>query len=85
LGKNKQALEIIDSLWKNSVQYMKWYCSLSDYRFESSKQDCLMHFYILQQVNGLMQTIDQKKADKQLEELSILGTIFQEKGGDLGY
>ena len=64
---------------------MKWYCSLTDFRFESSKQDCLMHFYILQQVNALTQIIDPKLADKQLKELTILGTIYQEKGGDLGY
>ena len=85
LGQKKQAQTIINDLWKNSVQYMKWYCSLTDFRFESSKQDCLMHFYILQQVNALTQIIDPKLADKQLKELTILGTIYQEKGGDLGY
>ena len=85
LGQKKRAQTIINDLWKNSVQYMKWYCSLTDFRFESSKQDCLMHFYILQQVNALTQIIDPKLADKQLKELTILGTIYQEKGGDLGY
>ena len=85
LGQKKQAQTIINDLWKNSVQYMKWYCSLTDFRFESSKQDCLMHFYILQQVNALTQIIDPKLADKQMKELTILGTIYQEKGGDLGY
>ena len=82
LGQKKQAQTIINDLWKNSVQYMKWYCSLTDFRFESSKQDCL---YILQQVNALTQIIDPKLADKQMKELTILGTIYQEKGGDLGY
>ena len=85
LGQQKQALSIIKDLWANSTQYMKWYCSLSGFRFDGAKQDCLMHFYILQQVNALTQTFDQKLADKQLEELTILGTIYQEKGGDLGY
>ena len=85
LGQKKQAQTIINDLWKNSVQYMKWYCSLTDFRFESSKQDCLMHFYILQQVNALTQIVDPKLADKQMKELTILGTIYQEKGGDLGY
>jgi len=85
LGQKKQALSIIKDLWTNSTQYMKWYCSLPGFRFDSAKQDCLMHFYILQQVNALTQTFDKKQADKQLEELTILGTIYQEKGGDLGY
>ena len=85
LGQQKQALSIIKDLWANSTQYMKWYCSLSGFRFDGAKQDCLMHFYILQQVNALTQTFDQKLADKQLKELTILGTIYQEKCGDLGY
>ena len=85
LGQKQQALDIINSLWSNSVQYMKWYCSLSGFRFDSAKEECLMHFYILQQVNALTQTIDKKLADKQVEELTILGTIYQERGGELGY
>ncbi len=85
LGKKKQSLDILNSLWTNSVQYMKWYCSLTGFRFDSAQQDCLMHFYILQQINALTQTIEPKLAEKQLKELSILGTIYQEKGGDLGY
>ena len=83
LGQKKQALDIISSLWKNSVQYMKWYCSLSGFRFDSAKQDCLLHFYILQQCNAVTQTIDEKLADKQYEELSILSSIYQERGGQL--
>ena len=83
LGQKKQALDIINSLWKNSVQYMKWYCSLSGFRFDSAKQDCMLHFYILQQCNAVTQTIDEKLSDKQYEELSILGTIYQERGGQL--
>ena len=83
LGQKKQALNIVNDLWKNSVQYMKWYCSLSGFRFDSAKQDCLLHFYILQQCNALTQTIDEKLADKQFKELSILGSIYQELGGQL--
>jgi len=85
LGQKKESLEIISSLWKNSIQYMKWYCSLSGFRFESAKQDCMMHLYILQQINTLTQTVDPKLADKQMEELTILGSIYQEKGGNFGY
>ncbi len=85
LGQKKQALDILNSLWENSVQYMKWYCSLSGFRFDSAKQDCLMHFYILQQVNALVQTIDPKLAEQEMKELTILASIYQEKGGNLGY
>ena len=33
--------------------------------------------------NALTQTIDEKLADKQFKELSILGSIYQELGGQL--
>ncbi|MBQ7513454.1 MAG: hypothetical protein IJS95_03585, partial [Prevotella sp.] len=85
LGNKQEALKIINSLWRNSTQYMKWYCSLQGIRFESAKQDCLMHFYILQQVNALTEMVDQKLADQQMNELSLLGSFYEQKGGDLGY
>ena len=85
LGKKQEALKIINSLWRNSTQYMKWYCSLQGIRFESAKQDCLMHFYILQQVSALTEIVDQKLAEQQMNELSLLGSFYEQKGGDLGY
>ncbi len=83
LGNKQEALKIINSMWRTSTQYMKWYCSLQGMRFDSAKNDCLMHFYILQQVVALTETVDQKLAEKQMNELALLGSFYEKKGGSL--
>ncbi len=81
LGQQKEAKAIINMLWKNSVQYAKWYCSLEGYRFDSSKNDVLLHLYILQQLVSLVDTFDQKTADNLMQQLAVLSNIFEQKGG----
>jgi hypothetical protein len=83
LGNKKEALNIINKMWKNSVQYMKWFCSLEQYRFDAAKHDCLVNFYILEQLASLTEIVDQTTYDKQMKELSLLGNIFEQRGGKL--
>ena len=83
VGNKKKALDIIQKMWKNSVQYAKWYCSLDGFRFEGSKNDVLLHLYIMNQLVGLTETIDEKLADKQLQQLNVLSSIYERKGGNI--
>ena len=83
LGQKKPALDIINKMWKNSVQYAKWYCSLDGFRFEGSKNDVLLHLYIMNQLVGLTETIDEKLADQQLRQLNVLSDIYEQRGGSL--
>ncbi len=83
LGKKKEALNIINQMWKNSVQYMKWFCSLEQYRFESAKHDCLVNFYILEQLASLTEIVDEKTYERQMKELTLLSNIFEQRGGKL--
>ena len=83
LGQEKEAMAIINAMWKNSIQYLRWYCGLSGMRFESAQTDFLMHFYILQQLMALGETTDQKWADEHYKELSAIASFFEGKGGRL--
>jgi len=83
LGKNKKALAIVDKLWNNSVQYLKWYYALTGFRFDSAKSDCLMHLYILQQLTALTDVIDQNLGEKKYKELTLLSSIYEQRGGSL--
>ena len=85
LGDKKQAMNIIQPMWKNSAQYMFYYSSLDGFRFKSAENDAIMHFYILQQLLGLAQSLDKKWADEQMIVLSALAKQFEDKGGNLGY
>ena len=83
LGQKQEAMDIIGKLWHNSIQYMRWYCSLEGMRFESAENDVLMHFYVLQQVASVAESIDRKWYEKHLPELTTLADIYQQKGGQL--
>ena len=83
LGQKQEAMDIIGKLWHNSIQYMRWYCSLEGMRFESAENDVLMHFYVLQQVASVAKSIDRKWYEKHLPELTTLADIYQQKGGQL--
>ena len=83
LGNKKEAMAIINDMWNNSEQYLKWYLSLTGFRFDGAKSDCLLHFYILQQLVSLTDGIDRAKADLQYKQLAVLSNIYEEKGGSL--
>ena len=83
LGQKEKALDIIRKMWKNSSQYTKWYCSLESFRFESAKNDVLLHLYIMNQLCGLTETIDKKLADEQIRQLDVLSGLYEQKGGQL--
>ena len=75
----------MNEMWKNSSQYMRWYCSLSGYYFESSANDCAIQIYIMQQLIALADSFDEKWADNRMKELTEIATVYQQKGGNLGY
>jgi hypothetical protein len=81
IGEKQKSLDIVNKMWKNATQYVKWYCSLVGYRFESSKNDVLVQMYILQQLNALTTPLDKGLAEKQLDELDALAKLFEQRGG----
>jgi hypothetical protein len=85
LGNKKEALVIMNDLLKTSSQYMKWYCTLGGSRFESSANDVAIQVYIMQQLVTLADSFDEKWADSHMKELTEMATVYQQKGGELGF
>jgi len=83
LGQHQKAVSILNSMWNNSVQYVKWYCSLGGFRFDGAKYDIIKHLYIMQQIVGLTDTFDQKLADKQMQQLAVLNNLYEQRGGSM--
>ena len=50
LGQQEKAASILNHMANNSVEYITWYLSLDDARFASSYENCMRHFYILDDV-----------------------------------
>ncbi len=85
LGEKQKAMDIVKSLWKKSFQYMTYYNSLESSRFQASEDDAVMHFYILQQLTSLAQTLDKDWTDDRMIELGRMVNQFESKGGNLGF
>ena len=84
MGNNKEAMNLIDQLWKNSTQYVTWYVNLDSQQFALSEDSCYMHIYILNQLLQLGSTIDEQWGSKKEAVLSKMLDAFQAKGGRLG-
>ena len=65
LGHPEKAMTILEHLAKNSTEYIRWYLSLDDVRFAASYENCMRHFYILDDVCKSMANV---KSDKGGEE-----------------
>ncbi len=85
LDKKKEALSLINELWKTSSEYMKWYCTLNGTRLESSANEVAVQMYIMQQLIALADSFDQQWADSHMKELGEMAAVYEQKGGELGF
>ena len=84
IGNQQEAMKLINLLWKNSAQYVAWYCNLDDQQFSLSEDSCYMHLYILNQLLQLGESIDEKWGEKHETIINNMLDAFQGKGGNLG-
>ncbi len=84
LGQNKKGQETLNAMWNNSVQYLKWYCSLTQNRFMQSQRECMYHLYVMQRLAEIAGKYDKAFADKKSAELETLATMYHSKGGSFG-
>ncbi len=83
LKDTKNTKQIIGTLFKTSHQYLMWYSSLSQNRFDQSQQDCVKHIYIMTSCIDIASMVDEKWADSLTTQLDKDLAIFQAKGGEI--
>ena len=83
LGMKKEAIAAIDTMWKKSTQYMRYYNSLVGSRFAQSQRECYTQIYIMEHLYNLASSVDEAKADKMGKEFGNLLNTYQQKGGQL--
>jgi predicted Zn-dependent protease len=84
VGQTKKAEEVLNDMWKNSQQYLTWYLSLNQNRFNQSQRECMLHFYTMQRILEITSKYDPALAQKKNQELEKLMTIFHGRGGNFG-
>ena len=83
LGMNKKAEETLAAMWKNSVQYVKYYLSLNQSRFMSSQRDCMYNLYVMQRFCEIAAEKNPSLAEKMNMELNQFVAAYQGRGGSL--
>ena len=83
LGNKAKAKQVINSVFKNTHQYMVWYNSLSGSRFMQSQQDCMMHLYVMNSCIDIAHMVDNKWAASLTKQFNADAATYQSKGGRL--
>ena len=83
IGQDKQAMRVLNGLWKQSRQYVDWYLSLSGKSFNISQNDCFLHMQIMMELINNGDDIDRSWGDKKEAELQKLLDAYKSKGGVL--
>ena len=81
LGMKDKAMKIARAVLLNNKQYACWYLSLSKDRFLMSQNDVLRNILMMQNTADVMAIIDQKAADKVLNDCQTLYKLYLSKGG----
>jgi hypothetical protein len=84
LGKNKRAFQILDGLWKECSQYMRYYLSLSNNRFLQAQSDCLLYMSYMTNILKLAEDVNPKWVDSHRKELEIQAGMYESRGGSFG-
>ena len=80
LGEKAKARKLLDSMWKNSCQYLNWYLSLSPSRFSQSHRDCMFHIYVMQNMLQVANNYDQQYVSSKIKEFRTYYDTLQGKG-----
>lgn len=76
LGETEKADKIMDAMANNSLEYVTWYLSLTDSQLATSSQDCLYHFYILDDLSSTFDKYKSKLASNYSKRFDELYGIY---------
>lgn len=78
LGQTQKAENILEQLANNSVEYAAWYLSLDNDRFAGSYEECMRHFYILDDVCKSLSNLKDAKTGKEPESAAHYAQKFEQ-------
>jgi hypothetical protein len=81
IGNKEKGREIIEQLWKNSDQFLRYYLSLSQGRFLAAQHDCMYHLYVMNSLVDLMAVVDEALGDTYGTQLDDLARQYHARGG----
>ena len=86
LGEIKKAETILDELANKAIEYITWYMSLDDEKLALSYENCINHFYMMDQINKSFAqalTKAEENQDEALEESSETAMHYAQRFEEL--
>lgn len=83
IGKYAEAAHIIEVLWHNAQQYLEYYLSLPQARFNASMRDCMINIYIMQQSLWIGEECNEEWAKARMGIFEETVERYRERGGRL--
>ena len=83
LGMKKEGIRIVNNMWKNCMQYMRWYNAMTPSRFAMSQYECVQQIYIMQALYEIIDGQDEKTEQRYLNQFTDIIGEYQAKGGML--
>ena len=81
LGKKKDGERLLDAMWKDNAQYVRYYVSLNSKGFNLSSQNCYTNIQILMSLMQLADQYDKGWTNRHMNEFSSLVQSYQLRGG----
>ncbi len=83
LNDKMNARKVVETMFKNSHQYMAWYNSLNGSRFSQAQQDCMLHIYVMNSCLEIARIVDSNWADSLTKQFEMDIATYHGKGGQL--
>ena len=84
LGQKKDGERILNAMWKDNAQYVRFYCSLDAKGFKMSQQSCYTNLQILMSLLQMTDHFDKSWSNQHVKELTSLIQSYQLRGGSFG-
>lgn len=84
LGQKKDGERLLDAMWKDNAQYVRYYVSLNSKGFNMSRQSCYTNIQILMSLMQMAEHYDKAWGQKHMNELNSLIQSYQLRGGGFG-
>lgn len=81
VGNKEKGAAILDDMANNSLEYITWYLAMDNKRFSLSMQECMYHFYILDEVTKMMEKNGLQQAQDYTKKFNELYDIFTNRAG----
>ncbi len=83
VGDKVRAKEIIDKLFKNATQYMRWYLDMNQVQFMNNQRECMTYVYIAQQCVIAAGAVDKSYADVLATQFEKYYRTYENRGGQI--